>query len=285
MKDGLVIGLLSILPRGLLSRTMGRASRLALPRVLHRAFLRWYVDHYGVNLAEAAGGSDPAAYPTIASFFTRRLRDGARPLDVASDAVVSPCDGAVYAVGRCTAGRLPQSLDPAIHYAASDLLGGDGRWDGAAYCVIYLAPKDYHRVHSPREGQLLGFRYRPGRFWPVFPAATRRIRDLFARNERLVMRILSDFGEFALVMVGAFGVSRISTTFTDLITNTGKPLRDEDFEPPKRVARAEELGSFEMGSTVVLLLPGERVEWTVAAGDTLRLGARIGRILPPAAQF
>lgn len=273
MRDGLVIGFLSVLPRRRVSRLMGWAARRRLPRWLLRAFLRWYVPHYGVNLDEAAGTLDD--YETIVAFFTRRLKDGVRPVCADAGAVVSPCDGLVNAIGRIEQGRLPQAAD--LDYAVADLLGGDERYEGGDFAVIYLSPKDYHRVHSPVDGRVIAYRYRPGRLWPVFAAATRRIRDLFARNERLVARVATaSQGEVAVVMVGAFGVGRMAVEFADLITNTGAPAADVDLAEPFAVARAGELGRFEMGSTVVLVFEPGQVEWEAKPGDVVRLGERIG---------
>ncbi len=251
---------------------MGRFGRSRLPRWLLQRILRWYVGHYGVNLDEAA--RPLSDYSSLVDFFTRSLTDGVRPTSQDADAIVSPVDGKVYAIGTVKDGRLPQA--PNLDYAVQTLLGGDDRFDGGEFAVIYLSPKDYHRVHSPREGQIIGWRYRPGRLWPVFPAATRRIRDLFARNERLVIHLDTDAGKIAYVMVGAFGVGRMRTTFCDLVTNEGWQGGDKTLDPPRSVERAGELGRFEMGSTVVLLFEAARVSWDVEAGATVRLGERIG---------
>jgi len=276
MKDAVVVTVLSLLPRRAFSRLMGAFARLALPRFLHRMLLRWYVGHYGVDLDECEGTIDD--YSSLSNFFVRALKPGVRPVAEQSDAVVSPVDGQVYAVGAVSDGRLPQAAS--LDYAVSDLLAGDTRYERGGFAVLYLAPRDYHRVHSPREGRLLGFRYRPGRLWPVFPGATRRIRDLFARNERLILRLDTDAGELACVMVGAFGVGRMRLAAADLVTNTGRPAEDMDFAPPPEIERCQELGRFEMGSTVVLLFEAGRVEWELETGQQLRLGQRIGRVMP-----
>jgi len=271
MKDGLIINLLSVLPRKLVSRTMGAGTRLALPRSVHRMILRWYVRHYGVNLDECVGGIED--YPTIAEFFTRPLLPDVRPTDPAPEALVSPVDAKVYVLGTTEEGRIPQS--PELDYPVRTLLGGDQRYEKADYAVLYLAPKDYHRVHSPREGGIVGYRYRPGELWPVFPGATRRVKELFAINERLVIRVDTDLGEIAVVMVGAFGVGRMSLSFSDTVTNTGSAPEEHAFPAPLAVERAGELGRFGMGSTVILLLPHGTVDWTVEPGQDVKLGQRI----------
>ncbi len=270
-----MIGLLSVVPRRRMSRLMGWGSRRRLPRLAMRTLLRAYVRHYGVNLAEVE--RELRDFPTLADFFTRALREGARPQCADVDAVTSPVDGRVHAAGRVVEGRLPQS--PALDFAVRDLLAGDDRFDDGHFAVLYLSPRDYHRVHAPRAGTIVGWRYRPGRLWPVFPAATRRIRDLFARNERLVVRIRTDgAGELALVMVGAFGVGRMSASFAELVTNTGRPARDEEPQAPLPLDLGDEVGRFEMGSTVVLLFEAGRVRWEVEPGDEVRVGQRIAGV-------
>ena len=272
MKDGLVIGFLSVIPRKRTSRAMGWVLRTRPPKFVLRTFLRWYIRHYRVDLTEVE--QDVADFDSVVAFFTRALRPGARPVCPDADAVVGPADAKVYACGLAEGGRLPQS--PELDYAVQDLLGGDGRYDGGPSAVLYLSPRDYHRVHSPVTGRIIGYRYRPGRLWPVFPAATRKIRDLFARNERLVIRIATeDRGEVAVVMVGAFGVGRMAVTFSDLITNTGGAAHEAELDLP--IAAGDELGQFEMGSTVVLVFePGQAV-WETEPGVDVQVGQRIGR--------
>ena len=273
MKDGLVIGMLSLVPRRRFSRVMGWGSRRRLPRMAMRTLLRAYVRHYGVNLAEVE--RELAEFPTLAEFFTRALRDGVRPQCPDAGAVNSPVDGRVHAVGRVVGGRLPQS--PELDFAVTDLLAGDARYDEGDFAVLYLSPKDYHRVHAPLAGEIVGYRYRPGRLWPVFPAATRRIRDLFARNERLVVRIrTADHGEVVLVMVGAFGVGRMVASFADLVTNTRATACDVDLDVAIPLGLGDEVGRFEMGSTVVLLFEPGEVAWGIEPGDVVRVGERIG---------
>jgi phosphatidylserine decarboxylase len=254
---------------------MGAFTRLRMPGFLHRMFLRWYVGKYGVNLDECVGGITD--YDSLSAFFIRQLKPGMRPTASEPGDIVSPADGLVYAAGSVTNGRLPQAPD--LDYAVQTLLDGDTRYEGGDFAVIYLSPKDYHRVHSPREGRVVGHRYLPGRLWPVFPAATRKIRDLFARNERLVIRLASEgAGEIAVVMVGAFGVGRMATVFADLVTNTGTPKEDLTLPSPHVVERAGELGRFEMGSTVVLLTEPGTVAFSCTPGETVRVGERIGTL-------
>ncbi len=277
MNDALIVAALSLVPKHAASFGMGALARLRLPGPLLRAALRFYIWKYGVNLDEAERPLE--SYSSLVDFFTRALKPGLRPVDAAADSIVSPADGKVYACGIVENDRIPQS--DTQHFSAKELLGGEEGYEGGAYAVIYLSPRDYHRVHTPCAGSVTRFQYLPGALWPVFPAATRQIPYLFSRNERLCARITTEAGELALVMVGAFGVGRIRVVFDPIVTNTsGEAVPSRIVAPPHPLQRGGEIGHFEMGSTVVLLFPPGTAEWTVNAGDAVRVGERIARILP-----
>ena len=141
--------------------------------------------------------------------------------------------------------------------------------------MLYLSPKDYHRVHIPREGEATRWSYLPGTLWPVFPAAVRKVEGLFARNERMVVHTQTSQGPVDVVLVGAFGVGRISLGLTDLLSNTGAEATSGTLSPPAPLARGGELGMFHLGSTVILCTPRGRWAWSVQSGDTVRLGRAI----------
>lgn len=272
MKDALIISALSIVPKNHATRLMGAFARTRLPAVAQRALLKWYVAKYRVDLDECEGGLDD--YKSLVDFFTRGLKAGVRPVDMAPRALVSPCDAMTYACGRIENGKIPQS--DGRSYDVHELLGGDTRFDGGDFAVLYLSPRDYHRVHVPREGTVRRYTYLPGALWPVFPAATKRIEALFARNERLTTWIDSDLGEYALVMVGAFGVGRMRVVYDPLVTNEGRPRAERPLEPAPTFARGDEIGRFEMGSTVILVFPPNTIAWAIRPGDPVRVGAKIG---------
>jgi phosphatidylserine decarboxylase len=265
MKDALIISTLSVLPKKRLSRLMGRINRTRFGGALQRFILQRYVSWYKVNLEECEGTLED--YPSLGEFFVRALRPGVRPVDARPEAIVCPVDGKIYAVGTVQSDKIPQSERQT--FSASEMLGG-GNWEGCPYAVIYLSPRDYHRVHVPREGQVVHARYSPGQLWPVFPAATRKIDGLFAKNERITATIRSDLGDYALVMVGAFGVGRMRVVFADWLTNEDGPAREADFST--ELDRAAEIGRFEMGSTVVLVFPKDSLRWTVQNEQPVRLG-------------
>jgi phosphatidylserine decarboxylase len=272
VKDAFIISALSILPKNRLARLIGVFARTRFPAFLRRALLRWYVGKYKVDLTECEGAI--ADYGSLVDFFTRALKPGMRPVDPAPRAIVSPCDGMCYAVGTVSGGRIPQAEGKS--FGVTELLGGTAGYEGGQYAVLYLSPRDYHRVHLAREGRVTRFAYLPGRLWPVFPAATRSIEDLFAVNERLTTWVESDLGRWAEVMVGAFGVGRMRVVYDTIVTNAGAPRSDVTVEPAVWLDRAAELGRFEMGSTVVLVFPPGSVEWTISPGDPVRVGRAIG---------
>ena len=266
MRDALIVSLFSLVPRRRAARMMGRLARSGPSRWVTSAFVR----AYGVDLSEATGTIDD--YPTLEALFTRSLKPGVRPIDSAKNAMVSPVDGTVASVGRTLDGKIEVAPDRFMDLA--DLLGEpiNGERDVA---VIYLSPKDYHRVHMPREGKISRWRYRPGTLWPVFPPAVRRVDGLFEGNERAIAEIETDRGSIHLVMVGAFGVGRITLSFCDLLTNTKGQAREEALHPPPSLARGALFGTFHLGSTVVIAaLPGTW-KFGIAPGDKLKFGAKI----------
>jgi phosphatidylserine decarboxylase len=276
MNDGLAISLLSVVPRKMASRIQGLLSRLGVSKGLHQAVIRWYIRYYDVDVSIMEG--QPLDYPTLAEFFTRALRPGVRPIDWASDAIVAPADARASAFGQVLDGKLPPDANMSLDIQR--LVGGDPTWNNGSYAVLYLSPQDYHRVHHATEGQIVGYRYLPGHLWPVFPAAVRRIRDLFAVNERLVVETRDQhLGRVATVLVGAYGVGRMTTAFCDLITNAGQGAHSRTFDPPIPIDRGDELGRFNMGSTVVMLFESNRVAWELEPDVKVQVGQRIARRL------
>ena len=144
--------------------------------------------------------------------------------------------------------------------------------------MIYLAPPDYHRVHSPIAGTVRALQYKAGTLWPVFAAATRKVDDLFGKNERLVFELDTAAGPVAAVMVGAFGVGRIANVIDDYRTNADAQPPHRDISPPHPITKGGEIGRFELGSTVVLLFGPDQIDWTMEAGEVLRVGQPIARM-------
>jgi phosphatidylserine decarboxylase len=257
---------------------MGMGARLRLPRFAHRALLRWFVAKYQVDLSESEG--EIGDFDSLGDFFIRRLKPGMRPIDEAPDILVSPVDGKAHTFGRIDQGMFLQADGrPA---SVAELVGETEaeRFEGGDYAVLYLAPPDYHRVHAPVAGTIARLDYRAGTLWPVFAAATRKVDELFGRNERLVMHMDTEAGRIAYVMVGAFGVGRIGNVFDAQITNTGRRVDSQDLDPAPSVERGGEMGRFELGSTVILLTEPGRIDWEMELGQVVRVGRRIASVKP-----
>jgi len=266
--------MLSVVPKNHTARWLGAGARLRLPRFAQRWLIRWFVWKYGVDLSECEGKVED--FESLAHFFVRALKPGMRTIDPDPTVLVSPVDGTVHTFGDIDDGMFLQA--PGLPCPVVELVGPDlaPSFDGGSFAVLYLSPPDYHRVHSPSQGRIQALDYRPGKLWPVFPAATRKVRALFARNERLVFDMDTEAGRCALVMVGAFGVGRIANVVNDMKTNTGDQAECIRVEPPREIARGEEVGRFELGSTVILLYAAGRVRWTLTHGESLRMGRPIG---------
>ncbi|MGN6108776.1 MAG: archaetidylserine decarboxylase [Kofleriaceae bacterium] len=241
----------------------------------YRAFAR----AVGANLEETE--LDLREYPSFGDFFARRLRQGARTVDPAPDAVISPCDGVIAARGAAVEGALVQAKGH--HYRLAELLADEvfaERLTGGDYMTIYLSPRDYHRVHAPVDARVVGYDYIPGALWPVNPRVAARREGLLARNERVVIHLNSpSLGDVALVMVGAAGVGNIRLAHApDSATLRAGGERHRVELDGISVARGDELGAFRLGSTVVMVFPRGKAALGGAVGDVVRFGERIGGI-------
>lgn len=272
-----------LLPQKLLGRLVYRASRSErswLRRLLIRGFLRLYP----IDLTEAAS-ADIDSYASFNAFFTRALKAGARPLEGGDETVVSPVDGRLTEFGTIDRERLLQAKGR--HYTLKALLAESpellAAYAGGSFMTIYLAPHDYHRIHTPIAGQLDRARYIPGKRFSVNAKTAAAINSLYCRNERVALWVSSPIGYACVVLVGALNVSSLETVLTGEIASGPERLMCP--ESPVVLARGEELGRFNLGSTVVLVFPRGRVEWlpTLGAGQKLRLGQAIGRIRSGAA--
>jgi phosphatidylserine decarboxylase len=284
MTASLCIAAQHVLPQHALTALVYRLTRCRAPWAkdfLIQNFCRLY----HVNLAEAEQ-PDATRYPTFNEFFTRALQSGARPVDPAPDALVSPVDGSISQIGRIRDGLLVQAKGR--EYTVAALLGGAAsdaaRFANGSFATLYLAPHNYHRIHMPCAGRLQHMRYVPGRLFSVNEAGVASIDRLFARNERLVC-LFGGPGQMALCMVGALFVASMETVWHGAVTPAqDRRVTDFDYSDPaaaREFAKGEEIGRFNMGSTVILLFEEGRVEWDagLGAGTEVRFGGRMGRIL------
>ncbi|WP_066267724.1 archaetidylserine decarboxylase [Hydrogenophaga palleronii] len=248
--------------------------------------IRRFIRKYGVNMAEAAN-PDPKAYGSFNEFFTRALRDGARPL--ADAAFVCPVDGAISQFGSIARDQIYQAKGHT--YSTRALVGGDAElaalFDDGAFATIYLSPKDYHRIHMPAAATLRRMIHVPGDLFSVNPTTAQGVPGLFARNERVVCVFDLQMGEitvpFVQVLVGATIVGSMATSWHGVV-NPPRPgtVREWTYDDsPLHLQRGEEMGRFLLGSTVVLLWPRDTLafnpDW--APGNSVRLGEAMGHTL------
>jgi phosphatidylserine decarboxylase len=279
MNDQTFMKLMQLLPKSALSSLVGMATRAPVPAPVHRAAMKAFAKAYKVDMEEAEHSFD--RYSTLAEFFTRGLKPGMRPVDAGEKVVVSPVDGRVSQVGYSEHGRCLQAKG--IEYTVDELLGDSEAakpFHGGAWTTLYLSPRDYHRIHAPLAGVITGYAYIPGEFWPVNPASVKNKQSLFCVNERLVTYLDTAAGKCAVVKVGATCVSRIKAAYDEVVTHTGQPGKVHRYDTHIPVAKAGELGRFEMGSTVILLFEPQRVKWddSLQPEAGVRLGQRIGEL-------
>jgi phosphatidylserine decarboxylase len=279
MNDRLFISALRVLPKNALSRAVGALTRWRAPAPVRLAAMKAFARRYGIDLSECP---DLEVYRSFGEFFARPLRPGRRPVAPGEEVVVSPVDGVVSETGVAAGGKLVQAKG--IDYSAAALLADADlarTLDGGAYATFYLSPKDYHRIHFPLGGKVLGWRYVPGMLWPVNSASVRTVPGLFTVNERLVTLLDTPVGRCAVAAVGATVVGRVHAYYDPTVPHTnrpdGAPAR-RDYETPIPVEKGQELGAFEMGSTVILLFEAGRVRLDprLAPGVRVRVGEAIG---------
>jgi phosphatidylserine decarboxylase len=261
--DKLFILFQHIVPQHLLSRVTGWLAELRYPIWLKDWVITRFVDHFDVNMADAIA-SEPSAYANFNEFFTRPLKDGARP--IADAPVVCPADGAISQLGDIEHGRIFQAKGQ--WFTTAELLGGSQAdaepFAGGKFATIYLSPRDYHRVHMPVAGTLTKTCYIPGKLFSVNGVTAENVDRLFARNERLVCYFDTPVGPMALILVGAMVVAGIETVWEGQVAPPPRQpvVRDYARLPePVSLAKGEEMGRFKLGSTVILLFPEGAVDW------------------------
>ncbi|WP_328185740.1 archaetidylserine decarboxylase [Marinobacter sp. OP 3.4] len=286
MLDRLFVLVQYVLPQILISRIAGKLADSSPPAVLKNAVIRWFIGRYGVNMSEASE-EDPTRYPSFNEFFTRELKPGVRPMAGNDHTIVSPVDGTISQIGRIERDRVFQAKGQSFNL--TELLGGDGErarpFVDGQFATIYLAPKDYHRIHMPLAGQLQEMVYVPGRLFSVNPVTAAAVPRLFARNERVVATFDTEAGPMAMVMVGAMIVGSVETRWAGIVSPTSgrREVSSSDYRHLSntiRYGRGEEMGRFRLGSTVILLFPKGANRWQkeLRTRSVVRLGEAFGEV-------
>jgi phosphatidylserine decarboxylase len=238
---------------------------------LKNLVIRCFIGIYKVDMSES-NRQKPEQFENFNDFFTRELAEGVRT--IAGD-ITCPSDGMISALGKIEHNQIFQAKG--LTYSLEKLLATSevGGFINGSFVTIYLAPRDYHRVHFPLDASLVASRYVPGNLFSVNQVTADAIPDLFADNERLVCEVNTSGGATGIVMVGAMIVAGIKTVWKKEPYPARKPS-SETFEPPIQFKKGDELGQFYLGSTVILLFPGE-VDWQINIGDSVKFGDPLGR--------
>ena len=284
LRARLFVSLQYLLPQHFLSRVVHRITRSRLWPV-KTLLIRSFIRGFRPDMSEATE-PNPRRYPSFNAFFTRTLRPGARAVDLDPGALVSPVDGTISQIGRLDGSKLVQAKGH--DYTLEALFDGAPAWakrfaDGA-FATLYLAPYNYHRIHMPMAGTLRAAWFVPGRLFSVNAATAAAVPGLFARNERVVCVFEEGPFAFALVLVGALFVGSISTVWHGDITPRS-PRRKVDLpldtgRAPLRLSKGSEMGRFNMGSTVILLLPNGVAQWLpkFKVGSQVEVGRMLARL-------
>jgi phosphatidylserine decarboxylase len=251
---------------------------------LKNGLMTWFIRRFNVNMAEAEQG-DYRQFDFFNAFFTRALKPGARPLAHGDNLILCPVDGAVSQVGAIRNDTIFQAKGH--DYSATTLLGGDAtlakQFANGQFATLYLSPRDYHRIHMPVAGTLKQMIYVPGRLFSVNPKTVRCIPGLFARNERVVALFDTAFGPMAMVLVGAINVACIETVWHGVVTPPHRnPVQRWVYteQTPINLVKGEEMGRFNMGSTVVCLFANDKLQFDAAItpGAAVQMGRKLALV-------
>ena len=278
--DNFKITLQYLMPKHLISRLVGKLAAAKLGWFSHFLINR-FIKAYGINMAEAQF-ERAQDYASFNEFFTRPLKDGIRPLATDSNIIAHPVDGCISQLGPIVEGKLVQAKNH--DYSLQSLLGGDiataAPFQNGDFATIYLAPKDYHRIHMPVTGTLRQMIYVPGELFSVNPLTAENVPDLFARNERVVTIFDTELGPMALVLVGATIVASIETIWAGTVTPpAGKNIFRWTYPAHGKNAitleKGAEMGRFKLGSTVVLAFAADKLSFLndQKPGTVTRMGS------------
>lgn len=278
MKEKLFAFTQYILPHHLISRVVHYFVECEIPWVKNN-LISWIIKHYDVDMSEAQE-QQPKSFRHFNEFFTRPLKDGARPLPEREDMVVSPSDGAISQIGDIEYDRIFQAKGH--DYSLIELLGGDIKlakeFMSGKFATIYLSPRDYHRIHTPASGTLRKMIHVPGRLFSVNKGTVENVPNLFARNERVVSVFDTGHGPMVVIMVGAINVASIETVWSGLVTPAHRQAHTTEYGEKAAaditLERGDEMGRFKLGSTAIVLFAENKVDWLEQweAGSTIKMG-------------
>jgi phosphatidylserine decarboxylase len=269
----------SLLPQHSLSRFAGWMANCKLAWIKNR-LIHGFIRHYQVDMSLALE-ENPDQYINFNHFFTRCLKPEKRPISANAEDIVSPVDGSISQIGDIKENQLIQAKK--IDYNLQALLGGSAKlaeqFQGGKFATFYLAPQDYHRVHMPYTGELKEMIYVPGRLFSVNAETATELPNLFVRNERVITLFSTPIGPMAVILVGAMLVGNISTTWEGVIAPaSGRHIYHWHYLDNKiSLIKGQELGQFQLGSTVIVLFAPNRVAWLPNLSEkSIKFGKNIG---------
>ncbi|MCB1143546.1 MAG: phosphatidylserine decarboxylase [Leptospiraceae bacterium] len=279
VKDFYIV-ILTLLPKNLLSKLFGILTYAKLPRFIMIPILKAFAKIYKINVSEAE--LNITEYNSLNQFFTRSLKAGARIIDSAENAVVSPVDARITNFGDVNESTLIQAKG--IDFSLKELIGSEKfypAFENGKFITFYLSPQDYHRIHSPFYGRILGYYYEPGKLFPVNDMAVVGIKSLFPKNERLITFLQTEYGKVAVVKVGANNVGKIRVTYDNKIVTNSWIRFPKEYEYNNvniYIDKGSELGRFEMGSTVILIFERNTIDLSpFQKEDRIHYGSTIGK--------
>jgi len=283
IKDKIFAFIQMLLPHHFLSSIMYKITRIEI-KWFKNFFITKFIGMYDVDMSQAQN-ENVQNFKCFNEFFTRPLKPEARPIAEGEKTILSPVDGTVSEIGRIKSGQIFQAKGK--NYSLETLVGGSPEraqfYEDGYFATLYLSPRDYHRIHMPISGHIREMVHVPGRLFSVSPSTARSVNSLFARNERVVAGFSTDAGPMAMILVGAIFVSSMETVWEGTITPpNGKNLRQwsYDTQDPINLERADEMGRFNMGSTVILLFSKDSIQWEehLKCGTKIQFGEKIGQI-------
>jgi phosphatidylserine decarboxylase len=287
LADRLFVASQYLIPQHFLSRIVYRLTRSRSPGTKN-ALISNFIRGFSPDMSDAIQ-PEPLAYASFNEFFTRALKPGARPIDPNGSVLVSPVDGAISQIGPLDGSQVMQAKGH--YYSLEALLGSSdsqtdwvSRFSGGRFATLYLAPFNYHRIHMPLSGTLIAAWYVPGKLFSVNAVTAAAVPGLFARNERVVCIFEDGPRLFAMVLVGALFVGSMDTVWHGEVTprnpRKGMQLPLDATRAPLRLEKGDEMGRFNMGSTVILITPPNTIDWlsNMSTGTRISVGQPLGRL-------
>ena len=270
------------IPQHFISSLVYRITRCETPW-FKNVLIKLFISVFDVDMS-LANNPDPESYSSFNTFFTRELSAEVRPISLDEKTILSPVDGAISQVGGIDNDTIIQAKGKS--YTLKDLLVEDDlvtMFTGGTFATLYLSPKDYHRIHMPVSGQLKRMIYVPGKLFAVNSHTVRVVDSVFARNERVINIFNTDTGPMAMVLVGALNVGSMETVWAGQITPAkDRVINDKQYsEGDVQLQQGQEMGRFNMGSTVILLFPKDVMQWSdeIVAEKTIIVGEGIGSVI------